>query len=107
MSWQRDLSVRYDKIGYVKIAQGDLPGALEAFNKCLEIRERLAAQDVGNMVWQRDIIISHVKLAEIGQTPRQHYEKALIIAKQMYASGRMQPVDQRMVPELEKRLEDL
>ena len=40
--WQHDLSVSYQKIGYVQQAQGDLAGALRSFRDSLAIRERLA-----------------------------------------------------------------
>ena len=63
--WQRDLSVSHSKLGDVLVAQGDLPGALEAYRKGLAIMETLAARDPGNTEWQRDLSVSHNKLGDV------------------------------------------
>ena len=42
----------------VRQAQGDLAGALAAYEADLAIAERLAASDPGNAGWQRDLIVS-------------------------------------------------
>jgi hypothetical protein len=47
-SWQRDLSVSYEKIGDVQMRQGGLAGALKSYQDCLAIRERLAKSDPDN-----------------------------------------------------------
>ena len=66
--WQRDLSMSYDTIGDVLVAQGNLPEALQSFRAGLDIRERLAKSEPDNAGWQRDLIVSYRKLAEIDQT---------------------------------------
>jgi hypothetical protein len=48
----------------VLVAQGDLPGALDAYRKRLAIAETLAARDPGNTPWQRDISISLGRMAD-------------------------------------------
>jgi hypothetical protein len=63
--WRRDLSVSHNKIGDVKAAQGDLPGALHAFTAGMDIRMSLAEADPGNAGWRRDLVVSHVKLAGV------------------------------------------
>ena len=40
--WQRDLSLSYEKVGDVLMAQGKLEEALEAYRESLSIQERLA-----------------------------------------------------------------
>ena len=35
--WQRDLSVSYEKVGDVQVAQGDLAGALKSYRDSLAI----------------------------------------------------------------------
>ena len=55
--WQRDLSVSYDKVGDVQVAQGNLPAALASYQTGFAIRDqpgeaqsrqyRLAARSVG------------------------------------------------------------
>ena len=57
-SWQRDLSVAYDKIGDVLVAQGDLSGALQSYQRrsrdCRAARRqrreqrRMAARPLGH-----------------------------------------------------------
>jgi hypothetical protein len=45
MLWQRDLSVSFERIGNVLMAQGKLDEALEFYRDDLNISERLAAAD--------------------------------------------------------------
>src|SRR3954467_882144 len=52
--WQRNLSVSYNKIGDVLVAQGNLPEALKAYRDSRDIAERLARADPANAGWQRD-----------------------------------------------------
>ena len=52
--WQRDLSVSYEKVGGVQVAQGALKAALKSYSDSLAIAERLAKSDPGNAGWQRD-----------------------------------------------------
>ena len=40
---QRDLSVSYEKIGDVQVAQGDLAGALKSYSDSFAINDRLGA----------------------------------------------------------------
>ena len=61
--WQRDLSVSYDRVGDVQVAQGDLAGARKSYRDSLAIRDRLAKSDPGNAGWQRDLSVSYSKLA--------------------------------------------
>ena len=85
--WQRDLSVSHNKIGDVKVAQGDLPGALAAYAAGMAIPRRLAARDPANTEWQRDLSVSHEKIGDV-QVPQgdlagalSSYRKALGIAE--------------------------
>ena len=50
---------RTNKIGDVKTAQGDLAGALKAYQDSLAIADRLAKSDPGNAGWQRDLSVSY------------------------------------------------
>jgi hypothetical protein len=47
------------------VAQGNLADALASYRSSLAIRERLAKADPGNAGWQRDVAVSHSKLATI------------------------------------------
>ena len=64
---RRKLAVALGNVGSVLQAQGDLPGALAAFRKALEIGERLAAADPSNTQWQRDLSVSHEMIGRVLQ----------------------------------------
>jgi hypothetical protein len=67
------------------------------FSDAAGIRTKLAASDPGNAGWQRDLIVSNVKLAEIsaanGRLPKaaEHYRAALTTAEVLAANGRLAP----------------
>ena len=63
--WQRDLSVSYDNVGDVQVAQRDLAGALKSYRDSLAIRERLAQSDPGNAGWQRDLSVLYEKVGKV------------------------------------------
>ncbi len=100
----RNLSVSHNKIGDVLVSKGELDGALEAYQASLAIRERLAAADPANTQWQRDLIVSHVKLSASGGDAKIHLAAALEIAERLMAEGKLAPADHWMVDELEQRL---
>ncbi len=62
---ERDLSVSFDRVGNVQVAQGDLAGALKSYRDSLAIRERLATSDPGNAGWQRDLSVSFNKVGDV------------------------------------------
>jgi tetratricopeptide (TPR) repeat protein len=63
--WQRGLSVSYDRVGDVLVAQGNLPEALKSFRDGLAIRERLARADPGNAGWQRGLSVSYDRIGDV------------------------------------------
>ncbi|MGC1586894.1 MAG: hypothetical protein WA791_14550, partial [Rhodomicrobium sp.] len=63
--WQRDLSVSYNKVGDVLVAQGNLPEALKSFQGSLNIRDRLAKADPNNAGWQRDLSVSYDRVGDV------------------------------------------
>ena len=62
---QRDLSVSYEKVGSVQLAQDDFAGALKSYHDTLAIRERLAQSDPGSARWQSDLSVSFEKVGEV------------------------------------------
>ena len=106
--WQRDLSVSYDRIGDVRVAQGDRAGALDAYEQGRAVRGKLAARDPNNAEWQRDLIVSNVKLGEVAEDASEaegHYQTALNIVVALRDAGRLAPVDAWLVEGLEAQLE--
>jgi tetratricopeptide (TPR) repeat protein len=73
---ERDLSVLYNRIGDVQVAQGNLPEALKSFRDGLGIRERLARADPENSGWQRDLSVSYNKIGDV-QVAQGHLPEAL------------------------------
>ncbi|MFZ2137432.1 MAG: toll/interleukin-1 receptor domain-containing protein, partial [Xanthobacteraceae bacterium] len=65
MTYQRDLSVAYDEIGKVLVAQGKLDDALQAYRDYQPIAERLAATDPSNTKWQRDLSVLYEKVGDV------------------------------------------
>ena len=63
--WQRNLSVSYDKIGEVLVAQGNPGEALNFFREGLAAGERLAKADATNAGWQRDLWMSYNKVGDM------------------------------------------
>ena len=63
--WQRDLSVSYDRVGDVLVAQGNLPEALKSYQGSLAIADRLAKADPNNAGWQRDLSVSYNKVGDV------------------------------------------
>ena len=103
--WQRDLSVSFEKVGNVQVAQGDLAGALNSYRDGLAIRDRLAQSDPANAVWQRDLIVSCVKIAEVFPAEaRVMLTRAGEIANRLRDEGRLAPADAWMPEDLARRL---
>ena len=84
------------------VAQGDGPAALAAYRKGLAIAEALAARNPRNAEWQRDLIVSFVKLSEV-TGDRSYATRALEIARSMQARGTLAPRDAWMIDELKRR----
>ena len=63
--WQRDLSVSFDKVGDVLVAQGRLEEALGAYQDSLAIAQHLAEQDPSHAGWQRDLSVSFDKVGDV------------------------------------------
>ena len=65
--WQRDLSISYDQLGDVAMAQGKLPEAAQAYRESLAIRKTLAADEPGNIRWEHDLTLSYVRVAALAE----------------------------------------
>jgi hypothetical protein len=108
---QRDLSVRLNKLGDTRAAQGDLAGALAAFEQGLAIRERLAEADPSNAQWQTDVVVSLWKLAGDGlaepAAARDYLRRVLAILEGLAAAGRLHGAQQEWPALIGQRLEAL
>ena len=68
--WQHDLSVLYNSIGDVLVAQGKLDEALKSYRDSLAIAERLAASDRSNTGWQRDLSVLYEGIGALEEHKR-------------------------------------
>jgi len=92
----------------VLVAEGDREGALNSYRAGLAIRETLSRRDPGNAEWERDLIVSCVKIAVADpQAAPALLTRALDIATQLQASGKLAPVDAWIPDALARRLADL
>ena len=72
----RDIMVADNDLGDVRIARGDLAGAVAAYEAALAVAEKLAAQDPSNSGWQRDLSVSFNKIGDV-QSARGNLDAAL------------------------------
>jgi tetratricopeptide (TPR) repeat protein len=109
---QLDLSVSYERIGDVQSAQGDLASALSSHKQGLDIRQKLAARDPGNLVWKIDLVISFWRVASIleglGSPQKQeagvNYKQALEILRTLAVENRLTAEQKTWISQLEARL---
>jgi hypothetical protein len=88
------------------LGQGD--EARQAFGKSLAIAERLAQAEPDRADYQRDLIVSYVKMS--GNEPaeaRAQLLRALSVARSLQSRGRLAPADAWMLDELARRLASL
>src|SRR5258705_7745939 len=64
-SYQRDLSVAYEAVGDVLVAQGNLPEALKSFRNALAIAERMAKVVPNNAFFQRELMVPYIKIGGV------------------------------------------
>ena len=78
----------------MRVAQGDLAGALAAYDESLTIRRDLAARDPGNAGWARDVWVSYWKLAEADPAnAAAHWAEVVARMEDMAARGILLPTD--------------
>jgi tetratricopeptide (TPR) repeat protein len=65
ITYQRDVSVAFNEVGDVLVAQGNLTEALKSYRDTLTIMERLAKADANNAGWQRDLAVSYNKVGDV------------------------------------------
>ena len=86
----RPVGLAYSRLATCKSPQDNLPAALASFQASLAIRERLSQVDPGNAEWQRDLMVSYVKMNGISGD-KAHIAKALETALAMKSLGIWRP----------------
>jgi hypothetical protein len=88
---------------YRALGQGEQ--AREAYMNSLEIRERLARAEPDRADYQRDLVVSLVKVGIADDPPdRDLLQRAWSILASLKDSGRLEPRDEGMIEDLRKRL---
>jgi tetratricopeptide (TPR) repeat protein len=64
-SRQRQQAVTLGNLGDVLVAQGKLTDALNSYEKCLAISDRLAEKDPSNVGWKHDLAVAYEKIAHV------------------------------------------
>jgi len=102
--WQSNLAQSYDKVGEGLVAQGEKAEAVSLFRTSLGIKERLAKASPGHTEWQWDLLVSHWRLASIGDEPARRW--ALIVAemRKLKDGNRLRPDWARWLPAAEAEL---
>ena len=80
--WLRDLAIAHSKLGDVRMAQGQLDAAAQAFSEDLVISTRLVALDPANTGWLRDLAAAHSRLGDVRMKQGQ-----LDAAAQIFSEG--------------------
>jgi tetratricopeptide (TPR) repeat protein len=89
---ERDVMVADNSLGDVRVATGDLPGALAAYEAALATAQVLTAQDPGNTGWQRDLSVSHNKIGDVQRAQGnlgqalESYRASLALAERLAAA---------------------
>jgi tetratricopeptide (TPR) repeat protein len=92
--WLREQGALLEREGNVSIAQGDLAGALSAYQELQAIAQRLAESDPSNSDWQRNLSVSHDKVGDALQAQGDlagalsAYRESLAIRKRLAESDR-------------------
>jgi hypothetical protein len=103
--------VSHNKIGDVRLSQGDGPGALAAFQAALAIAEGLAKRDPANTEWQVDVAISCSRLGSLNPllpiyTRKEYLLRGRAILLALKQSGRLLP-NQDSTPWFDRALASL
>lgn len=103
-SARRDLSAMAMKQGDALRALGRKKQAIAAYREALDVRRELAEAEPGNPARQRDLILAHSRMAEMGVERRANLKAALAIAERLEASGRLAASDANIPGRLRQAL---
>jgi hypothetical protein len=104
----RGLAIYYGRMGEQFRSHGQGEEARWAFAVALAVIERLARAARRRADYQRDLIVSLVKMSEVEPARRrEHLSRALGIARSLQDQGLLAPADGLMVDDLTRRLDGL
>jgi tetratricopeptide (TPR) repeat protein len=91
--WLRDLAVAHNKLGDVRMKQGQLDAAAQAFSEGMAICTRLVALDPANTGRLRDLVVAHSKLGDVRMAQGQLDAAAQAFSEDLTISTRLVALD--------------
>ena len=92
----------------MQVAQGDLPAALTSYQAGLAAIEIAAKSNPGNARWQRDLIVSCVKVSQLDPSQAKAVlTRAADVLSQMKSQGQLAPSDAWMPDDIARRIAEL
>ena len=111
LSMQRRRAVALGQLGETLATQGDLAGALAAYQEGKTIAERLAAADPSNVAWQTGLAISLWKLSQPGMAEPGaaigYLRRALEVLERLQSAGQLNAQQQDWPEQFRRRLREL
>jgi tetratricopeptide (TPR) repeat protein len=103
---ERDRAAALAYLGDVRVAQGELPAALQAYEESLQIARDLAARDPGNAGWARDVLASLWRMAGIDtDNATKYWEEVIARMEDMAARSILLPMDAPYLEAARKNLD--
>ena len=103
--YQRDLSVSYEQLGDLLQALGQGDAARQYYQQALEIAQRLVAAEPDRADYQWDLVVSLLRMAAVEpDNSTEHRTRALAILRDLHATDRLFPEQERLMRELEQEL---
>ncbi|WP_316861390.1 tetratricopeptide repeat protein [uncultured Cohaesibacter sp.] len=102
---QTSLNLIQTRIGDMKQALGDAPGALVAFNAALSLFEKMANFAPSRHTHQRNLMQCHRKLSDVDPiNSDRHLAEALRLAMDLDRAGQLRLADQVLIGQMRKKL---
>jgi len=107
MAAKRDIGFSHDRIATALQTLGRPDEARSQFRIRLAVVEDYTATDPTNAVWQIDLVLCLNSLAQIGDEPRERYERILVVLRRLEREGRLTPDQASWITAAERLLTSL
>ncbi|MBK8456550.1 MAG: caspase family protein [Phyllobacteriaceae bacterium] len=104
---KRFVAMTKTSIGDTLIEKGDYVGGLQIYRDDLATSEALVAANPLRAEFRRDLMVSNIRLATLGDDPAARLQKALALAEAMQQEGVLAPSDAQMPTMLRQLLETM
>jgi tetratricopeptide (TPR) repeat protein len=105
--YRQNLMIPYARMGDLHRAEGRSEKARAAYNQALAIAEQLTTAEPDRADYQRAMMFSLVKISEVDESAANHsLQRALSIVLRMQERGQLPPVEEWIIAELQRRLQE-